>query len=366
MPYFSLIARRILLPAALVISSSSASAASPDLLLFEGEAGIGRAARPGAAVVDRERRTYRISGGGENMWFTNDAFHFVWKKVSGDFILAADVAFEGTEGTEGNAHRKACLVLRQDLDADSAYADAALHGDGLTSLQYRDAKGAFTHEVQCNISGPKRLRIEKRDKSVSLSLARQDEELRPSGASIRLAFTEPFYVGLGVCAHDNNRVETALFSNVELRPGSELPYAVISTLETITISSTDRRVVYWTTNLIEAPNWSRDGAALLFNSKGRIHRLPVTGGQPQVIDTGFATRCNNDHGISPDGRLLVISDQSQERRSLIYTLPTSGGTPRRLTTLGPSYWHGWSPDGKTLAYCGERDGQFDIYTLSLY
>jgi Tol biopolymer transport system component len=94
--------------------------------------------------------------------------------------------------------------------------------------------------------------------------------------------------------------------------------------------------------------------------------MPVTGGAPEAIDTGFATRCNNDHGISPDGTQLVISDQSQgDRRSRIYVLPIGGGTPQRVTELGPSYWHGWSPDGRTLAYCAERKGEFDIYTIPI-
>jgi Tol biopolymer transport system component len=93
-------------------------------------------------------------------------------------------------------------------------------------------------------------------------------------------------------------------------------------------------------------------------------RISVRGGQPETIDTDFAIRCNNDHGISPDGTQLVISDQSQEQgQSLIYTLPIGGGTPKRITTHGPSYWHGWSPDGKTLAFCGQRDGKFGIFTI---
>ena len=97
-----------------------------------------------------------------------------------------------------------------------------------------------------------------------------------------------------------------------------------------------------------------------------MYKLPVNGGTPELIDTGIANRCNNDHGISPDGTQLVISDQSQERRqSLIYVLPIDGGTPRRVTPLGPSYWHGWSPDGKTLAYCAERDGKFDVYSIGV-
>ena len=297
------------------------------------------------------------------MWFTNDAFHFVWKKMSGDVTLAADVVFEG-KGVD--PHRKACLLVRQSLDADSAYADATVHGDGLTSLQYREATGALTREIQANISGPIRLRLEKRGKYVSMSIARTGEALRPAGGSFRLDLQDPFYVGLGVCAHNDGELETAVFSKVEVTGETQrsVKPTLISTLETIQLSSKDRRVVWWTTNLIEAPNWSPDGTNLFFNGRGRIYRLPATGGEPEVLDTGFATRCNNDHGISPDGRQLVISDQSQrDRRSRIYTLPVRGGLPVLITEAGPSYWHGWSPDGKTLAFCGERNGEFDIYTI---
>jgi TolB protein len=338
------------------------SCGGADLGLFTDHTEVGNPGRAGAAEFDAARRAYTITGGGANMWFTNDVFHFVWKKVSGDVTLAADIAFVGTSA---QAHRKACLIVRQSLDPDSAYADAALHGDGLTSLQYREAKGALTREIQSNVSGPRRLRLEKRGKYVAMSVVREGEALHPAGGSFRLVLEEPFYVGLGVCAHNDNALETAVFSNVELISGSRASSkpSLLSTLETITISSKDRRVVWWTTNLIEAPNWSRDGL-LYFNSKGRMYRLPLTNGQPQVIETGFATRCNNDHGISPDGTQLVISDQSQgDRRSRIYTLPISGGTPRRITEFGPSYWHGWSPDGRTLAYCAERDSEFDIYTI---
>jgi Tol biopolymer transport system component len=95
-----------------------------------------------------------------------------------------------------------------------------------------------------------------------------------------------------------------------------------------------------------------------------MEKISATGGATQVIDTGFATRCNNDHGISPDGTQLVISDQSQEEhKSLVYIVPIAGGTPRRITQKSPSYWHGWAPDGKTLAFVGERNGEFDIYTI---
>ncbi len=139
---------------------------------------------------------------------------------------------------------------------------------------------------------------------------------------------------------------------------------VESTLEIVDVASSDRRIVYTATEHFEAPNWTREGDALIFNSGGRLYRIPITGGQPKVIDTGFAVRCNNDHGISPDGKTLAISDGSQrDGRSRIYTVPVTGGTPQLITENAPSYWHGWSPDGKTLVFCGQRNGEFDIYAI---
>ena len=329
--------------------------------IFEGATDVGKLSRPGIVKFTDDGNRYEISGGGSNMWFSTDAFHFVWKKISGDVSLAADIE---VPQSSGDPHRKGVLMIRQSLEADSAYADAALHGDGLTSLQYRPEKGERTYEIQANVSGPKRLRIEKRGIYISMSLAGAGYDLRPAGGTFRLTLKEPFYVGLGVCAHNDKNLERAIFTNVELKTNEAPGKKLVSTLETITIASKDRRAVYTTTNHIEAPNWSRDNF-LYYNSRGRIYKMASTGGSPEMIDTGFATRCNNDHGISPDGTQLVISDQAEERHSLIYTLPITGGTPKRVTKLGPSYWHGWSPDGKTLVYCAERNKEFDIYSISV-
>jgi Tol biopolymer transport system component len=297
------------------------------------------------------------------MWFTNDAFHFVWRRMSGDFALQAGIQWMESGG---NAHRKACLLVRQSLSPDSAYVDVAVHGNGLTSLQYREAHGGLTREIQANETRLTRVGIERQGDTFFMTAASGDEALKPSGAFMRLRFADPVYVGLGVCAHDDKVIEKARFSRVELqaRTAAQDAKSVLHcTLETIPIGSKDRRVIYHTTDHIEAPNWSRDGNHLLFNSGGRIYRLPVAGGKPELIDTGFAQRCNNDHGISPDGARLVISDQTRGGKSLIYTLPITGGSPLPITPLGPSYWHGWSPDGTTLAYCAERNGEFDVYTI---
>lgn len=347
-------------------SSVALASASASVGIFEGHGDVGTVLQPGSLQYDVATKTYTVSGSGENMWLAADDFQFAWKEVSGDVALTADISFVGSGGNE---HRKAVLMLRQSLDADSAYVDVALHGDGLASLQYREEKGAATHEIQSNISAPQRLRIEKRGDYVYVLLsAASDGEPQPSGAAMRIPLNGKIYVGIGVCAHDKNAVAKAKFSNVELRalaaPAAGAPTTLYSSLEVINVASRDRRVVYLAPERFEAPNWMRDGSSFLFNQKGRIYRLPVTGGTPQVIDTGFAIQCNNDHGISPDATELAISDQSQEpHNSRVYIVPIGGGVPRRITENSPSYWHGWSPDGKTLAFVGERGGEFDIYGI---
>jgi Tol biopolymer transport system component len=161
-------------------------------------------------------------------------------------------------------------------------------------------------------------------------------------------------------------MKTALFGlgllvTVAAVPQTQAP-RVESRLEVMTIATGEREVVWSAATHFEAPNWSRDGKSLLFNQEGRIHVLPLDGRTPRLLDTGPATRCNNDHGLSPDGKWLAIS-HSAEKDSLIYVVATAGGQPRLVTPKGPSYWHGWSPDGRTLAYCARRDGEYDVYTI---
>jgi Tol biopolymer transport system component len=139
-----------------------------------------------------------------------------------------------------------------------------------------------------------------------------------------------------------------------------------SSVEIYNIRTRENRVVWQTHELFEAPNWSPDGSYLLLNSEGAMYRLAPSGNaEPQKLDTGFATQCNNDHGISPDGSQIAISDKCEFGKSAIYLLPANGGTPKLMTKNVPSYWHGWSPDGRSFAYCGIRDEVFDIYSMDI-
>jgi TolB protein len=142
-------------------------------------------------------------------------------------------------------------------------------------------------------------------------------------------------------------------------------------LEMLDLQSGHRQELLRPEQPIEAPKWTHDGAALIYNRSGRgagwggLYRFDLASRESTLIDTGAANRNNNDHVLSFDGRMLGISDQSQASggRSTVYTVPVGGGTPRRITTLSPSYMHSWSPDGKDLIFTGGRNNEFDIYRI---
>ncbi len=299
--------------------------------IFEGHADIGTVKHPGSAEYDSAKKTYTVTGSGANIWAAEDDFQFVWKKVSGDVSLAADVEFAGTAG---NAHRKAALMIRRTLDQDSDYVDAAVHGNGLTSLQFRNQKGGATHEVQVGSSLPKRVRIAKQGDYVYMWT-----DGAFSGGSMKIGPGESFYVGIGVCAHDPEAVERAMFSNVDMVEGKATGKpASYSTLEVVPTQSTDRRAVYVAPGVMASPSWSEDGKSIVFESNGHLNRIPAAGGKPEVGEVSKS--------VSPDGtQTITVSGETEIRiqtaAKVIATLPGGPGS------VGPAPW---SPDSKSLVF----------------
>jgi TolB protein len=336
---------------------------------FETHGDVGSPKLAGSAAWNAEAQEYVLTAAGANLWAKRDEFHYAWRRLSGDFILQARVEFVG-QGTD--PHRKAGLLVRSTLDDDSPYADAVTHGDGLTSLQYRRTKSAITEQVVSEAKGADFLQLERRGNVFTMSVARFGELLTVSRLE-ELPLGDEVYVGLFLCSHNVDVVEKAIFKDVRvIRPAKVgfTPYRdyIGSVLEILDVETGRRQVVRRSAEPFEAPNWTADGKALLYNTsgggegRGRIHRFDLATRQSTVVDTGFAIRNNNDHVLSFDGTMLGISDQSQdERRSTVYVLPATGGAPKKITPLTPSYLHGWSPDGKTLVYTGGRNGEFDIY-----
>ena len=183
--------------------------------LFEHHGEVGRPGKAGSVAFDPATQVYLVAGGGANMWGTNDDFHVVWKRLSGDFSLAADIEMLGAGG---DAHRKACLVVRQSLSPDSAYVDVAVHGNGLIALQWRERVGGLTRGTQAKLTGPARVGLERRGEEFFMTVASNGGRLEKSEASTQVKLFDPVYVGLAVCAHNDKALEKARFSRVELAP----------------------------------------------------------------------------------------------------------------------------------------------------
>jgi TolB protein len=349
----------------------TAQSGANSLGVFEAQSDIGSVTPPGTAVFDATTGVYTLTAAGANLWSTTDGFHFVWKRMTGDLSLTADIDFPIKTG-DPSPHRKAVLMLRQSLDADGFYADAAQHGSGMTALQYRRASGATTQDIELNIDPPHRLRLEKRGDTVTMFLSNTGEPLHQVGASIKLHFDGPFYVGIGVCSHNKDVVEKATFSNLELKPlaatESTVRPAIYSTLQTIGIEDNFRRaiVVYNARAHFEAPNWTKDNKTLIFNQDGRMFSISVDGGAPKPIDIDSATDCTGSHGLSPDNKWLAITCTTPSMPGRhVFIVPVTGGTPRLVTDHPDSYFHSWSPDGKTIAFTRPSHGSGNILSISV-
>ncbi|HEY2348607.1 MAG TPA: biopolymer transporter TolR [Puia sp.] len=356
-----------LLAFVIMLFSISANSQQTPVGIFEGHTDIGTNIKPGSATFIPETGQYVISGAGYNVWADHDEFQFVWKKIKGDFIISTRAEFLGNWV---NYHRKVGVMVRKTLDGNSAHVNTVEHGDGLTSLQFRRSAGAQTEEIKAKLTKANIIELERHGNQYIMRAAIYGEPFVADTVN-NIDLGEELYVGLFVGSHNADVVETGVFSNVRLTvtfkgvADNETQMKLGSHLEILEIASGKRDIVYSVPYSIQAPNWSRDGKYLIFNDdKGLINRFDLASRAVSVINTGVVKNNNNDHVISFDGNMLGLSSSVNSLGgSIIYTVPIGGGTPKQITPKGPSYLHGWSPDGNFLVFCGERNGDYDVYRV---
>jgi Tol biopolymer transport system component len=348
------------------VVSSCVQKETPSLGLFEGATDIGDVSNTGSTMYNEDAQVYSLKGSGYNMWFDRDEFHFAWKKMSGDFLLRSHATFVG-EGVD--PHRKMGVIIRSGLETNAAYVDVAIHGDGLTSMQFRRADGDSTEEVSSGLTAPDIIQLERKDGRYIMSVARFGNNFT-SDTLESIDLGDEVYVGLFVSSHNAKVVEEAKFSNFRIVVPAEddfTPYQdyIGSNLEIMEVETGHRKILHQSEESLQAPNWHPNGETLIYNSNGLLYNFDIESGAISELNTGFATNNNNDHVISFDGTKMGISHHSENHdgQSIIYTLPLEGGTPELVTEQGPSYLHGWSADDEYLTYTAERNGQYDIYKI---
>ncbi len=314
---------------AVMLFNQKIAAQSSPVGLFDGQNDIGKVKHSGSGTYDNKLQEYHVSGSGTNIWATHDEFHFVWKKMKGDFILRTNAAFIG-KGVE--EHRKIGWMVRSSLDTGSKHISAVVHGAGLTSLQFRRATGGVTEEKKFDMTSADIIQLERKGNTYTMSVARKGD-LFVSQEVNDVDLGDDVYVGLFICAHNPAVTEKAVFNNVRIvvpAPKDLVPYRQYlgSAIEILDLETQNSRIIYQSPKSLQAPNWMHDGKHLLYNSEGLLYTFDLKSNTPTVLNTGSATHNNNDHVISFDGKWLAISSSDKTGASIGWVLPVSGGEPR--------------------------------------
>jgi TolB protein len=353
---------------ALLISMQPAASQQP-MGVFDAHTDVGNPVKKGGVQYNAETQEYTMQGAGTNMWFNTDQFHFLYKKIKGDFIISATIRFIGKGAAD---HRKIGIIARDKLDTDSRYADACVHGDDLSSLQFRPTDGANTDQVVLSVFHPTDIELQRIGNTFTFSAAVFGQNYK--SVTRELALNEEVYAGLFICSHVDSVIEKAVFSNVRvIIPAAKdfRPYRdyIGSHIEVMDVQTGQRKILHSAPNSLQAPNWTKDGKYLIYNSEGLMYRYSLTNGAIEKLNTGFANQNNNDHVLSFDGKQLAISHHVGEKRvSTLFTLPITGSDqPVQITRdTGHSWLHGFSPDGRKLIFTGQRKGpQYDIWTIDI-
>lgn len=399
--------------AALVLSVTAVMAAPVGE--FTDHRDIGRPRHAGSATYDAATRTYRVTGGGQNMWAARDDFHYAFRQMSGDFRATVDLKFTSPtpkEGAPGFLHRKGGIVVRQDLDTDSAYVDVLRMGNEQMSIQYRETKGGLTHLIWINTPRQATVRMEKLGDYFYISVLGRDGRLQRAGGSFKVKLTGPYYFGLGVCPHDDAITETMEFANLRIEPGRPAPFPRQSTLQTMRVVNQVEQIA-----LVAAPSltdvaWSADGKYLTYRSggaswrvssdvdtpavpekitapeagprqnaawiyysdarSGKLWRVRANGSDRTQVTTDAATRDFSPH-VSPDGRWVVYAaapanapaggDSDLEIRLIpvgANGVPNPGGTLLAAKPFGGAATlasNPWSPDSRSFAFVSIEPGR---------
>lgn len=333
---------------------------------FDAHADVGPVGVSGSVAYDSVAQRYVLSGGGGDVSADEEAGHFARVGIDGDFVVRARATFkEENTDSEGSM---GWLVRSNEAD-ETPFVAAMVGRDGQPVLRVRPEDGDRVQEHQLEVEKPDVLQLERDGDQYTMSVAEYGDPLQRSEA-LCLELDEEVDVGLFVSSNTPEERATAEFENVRLiTPGPDDLEAydndLGSNLETLDVATGRRTIVDRSTESLQAPNWTPDGQALIYNSNGLLYRFSLQQETIEQIDTGFADENNNDHVISFDGTRMGISHHPEEHdgQSIIYTVPIEGGTPTKVTPKGPSYLHGWSADDEYVTYTGARNGEYDVYKI---
>lgn len=344
---------------AMFLFASCTDSEVPDIGLFSELVTIGEAESQGSASFNSDRQFFSISGSGNGFSDGQESFQYLSTDQTGNFILRTRIDELSGESAQAG------WSIRNNMDEESPHVSAIVDADGNTYLAYRADQGSQTTLRKLDVTDANVIQLERRGNTFILSAAKFGDPFI-SRESVDLVLNNDVNIGLFASTGD------VQFSNVRVTVPVDDDYTpyqeyIGSRVEILNVNTGHLEVVHEENRSLQAPNWTIDGRSLIYNADGLLYNFDLETREPTVIYSDFATRNNNDHVISFSGELLGISHHSEDHngQSIVYVMPIEGGTPTLVTDLGPSYLHGWSAGDDTLTYTGLRNGQYDIYKISV-
>ncbi|WP_128546989.1 TolB family protein [Larkinella soli] len=328
---------------------------------FDGTRSIGTGRQTGTARYDAAGQTYQLTRPAGATPPGKEAVQFLWKRLKGDFLVYA--RYRLPAGAAGS-RPEVGWTARTSLEPEAPQVSAAVSADGLTTLRTRRTAGGEVEEKLATLKEADVIQLERRGNTFLLWAARFGEPFEIQKVE-NLALSDELYVGLFLGGKGGAGVFEEVRITIPAKPDNPPGRMTLgSRLELLDVTTGKREHIFTAPNSIQAPNWTPDGKTLIYNSEGLIYTFDLATRKPAVLNTGEVKNNNNDHVLSFDGKRLGLSSGVRELGgSIIYTVPVTGGTPKQITPRGPSYLHGWSPDGKFLVFCGSRNNEFDVYKI---
>jgi TolB protein len=349
----------------IIAAAGTVFSKDPTMGIFDGSLDIGNVFIPGSTVYDSASQKYVLSGSGAGIRPGQDQFHFVWKRMAGNFIMRARVAFTGAGVSPS---RRVGCMMRNTFNAGSPHVNAGAAGDGAVSLQYRTTAGGTVAEKKSVQTAATIIQLERKGTTFIMSSAIFGDTFHRDTIT-NVALTDTTYAGIFICSNDSTVLDSAVFSNVQIvRPAPDNFNAGSATygvnVEMVDVDSGYSRVMYATAEPWQSPNLKKDNVNILFNKvDGGLYDFNLDTKVQFQINTSTVGGNNNDHVLSWDETKTGISAPYQGIGSAVYTVAIGGGVPQLVTTQGVSYLHGWSPDDKYLVFTGMRNNDFDIYRI---
>ncbi len=319
-----------------------------------------------ALVGDQTRNgnTWTLRGAGGDIWGYSDQFHYVWRGLSGDGSVSAQV----TSQTNTDVWAKAGVMLRLDSGASASYYAALVTPANGISVQYRSVRGFSTKQFRLSGTAPIYVMVARSGSEYTAYISSDGSSWTPVlGSTVSLASIGSALAGIAVTSHNASAIGTAVFSNVSINTTAPPPPTACPTSWSCADIGAPALTGYQT---LSGGSWSVSGSGGdVWGVADQFHYVAQSLASDGSVDAQVASQTNTDPWAKAGVMLRLSGDPGspyyfamvtpgngvnvQYRASQGGSASSAGsvaGTPPvylRVTRVGTSFTAYYSSDGST-------------------